>query len=204
LHRGANYSAKEALVGPEITHLLLQNEIPFSSTVEYLHSAASLPHKVTTLFNPSPMPDAEQLQAIPWNLIDWLLLNEGEAVDIAQAMVGDAPAPMTVRTEACLPAQAQTALQVLSQLQSHPALAKVNYVCTLGALGVLVFQQTQEGPHIAYHPAAPLRNPLKDTTGAGDCFAGYFVAGLMRAEAMDSIIGECLTVRLRARSSLGT
>lgn len=41
-------------------------------------------------------------------------------------------------------------------------------------------------PDIVYLPAATLDGPVRDTTGAGDCFAGYFVAGLMEASVSAS------------------
>jgi len=50
-------------------------------------------------------------------------------------------------------------------------------VCTLGAAGVLTW--LTGGKRLLYLPAVQLQGSVRDTTGAGDCFTGYFVAGLM-------------------------
>ena len=53
-----------------------------------------------------------------------------------------------------------------------------------------------------YLPSAKLDNPVLDTTGAGDCFTGYFVSGLMTLRrshkedllgALDMSIKVCLS-----------
>jgi ribokinase len=202
LHSGANFSSVKASIPSCTTHLLLQNEIPLPSTTSYLKLAKASSKSIITLFNPSPMPSKAELQAFPWELVDWLLLNEGEAKDIVEALDSTLP-PQTTTSTVNTPQETRHAVDAISRLSQHPRLARTNTVCTLGALGVLVLEPTDGVPVISYYPSAPLRNPLKDTTGAGDCFAGYFVAGLMKMksglvgkDAMDMIVRDCLTVSL--------
>lgn len=177
LLKGANFAQQESSLASGSTHLSLQNEVPLDSTIAYLHLAKA--QNVTTFFNPSPMPSKDELRMFPWNEVDWLLVNQGEAVTISEAF-----APATDN---------ETAESTLQRLRQDERFAKVNLVCTLGASGVVVSEASGRTTH---HPAAALQNPLKDTTGAGDCFTGYFVAGLMRlgAEGLDEVVKECLTV----------
>ena len=53
--------------------------------------------------------------------------------------------------------------------------------------------------HPIYMPAAPVRDAgVRDTTGAGDCFTGYLVAGLMQRYERGAPMGEAeMTEMLR-------
>lgn len=68
-----------------------------------------------------------------------------------------------------------------SKLSSHPTFKGVNIICTLGSAGLIAFVSLAQdaGRQALYLPAAKLNGPVVDTTGAGDCFTGYFVSGLM-------------------------
>ncbi|KAK4698921.1 hypothetical protein P7C70_g7349, partial [Phenoliferia sp. Uapishka_3] len=66
------------------THLLLQNEIPFQSTLDYLSAAKKA--GITTIWNPSPMPSKEALNSFPFNDLDWLVVNEGESTELIRAL----------------------------------------------------------------------------------------------------------------------
>jgi ribokinase len=152
------------------------------------------------------MLDTTELQNFPWALVDWLFLNEGEAGDIVLALGGDGTSlppqhTLSAGNETDLSESAKRALVKISQLRSHASFSQISIVCTLGAAGVLVVQAGHKG-QVVYRPAGKLLNPLRDTTGAGDCFTGYFVAGLMRlresggeADGLGSLLDECLTVR---------
>jgi ribokinase len=110
-------------------------------------------------------------------------VNEGELVDLLQAF------EIPLSSSSDLRSKAEEELLALHKSKSfHP---DVSIICTLGAQGILYFQQGQAVGHL---PAAKLQNPLKDTTGAGDCFAGYFVAGLMRGLELEQVLRTCLTV----------
>lgn len=131
---------------------------------------------MTTIFNPSPLPTREQISNIPWKEVDWLIVNEGEAEGLWRALSPDKSA--TVRS-----AETQDVVRMLSE---EPSFVTTNIICTLGASGVLAFipafHQTataNKGLSCIHVPAAKLQGNVRDTTGAGDCFTGYFVQGLM-------------------------
>lgn len=58
-------------------------------------------------------------------------------------------------------------------------------MCTLGSSGVLALiphleESVASNDLVVYVPAAKIDpEGVRDTTGAGDCFTGYLVAGLM-------------------------
>jgi ribokinase len=188
LHAGANYHIPPSDTPPQLsgfTHLLLQNEIPLSSTLSYLTTASSL--GVISTFNPSPMLTPGQLRSFPWRSLSWLIVNEGELGDLLQAF------EIPLSSSPDLRSKAEEELLALHKSKSfHP---DVSIICTLGAQGILYFQP---GKPVGHLPAAKLLRPLKDTTGAGDCFAGYFVAGLMRGLELEQVLRTCLAVSPRA------
>ncbi|TDL27785.1 Ribokinase-like protein [Rickenella mellea] len=181
-----------------ITHVLLQNEIPWHDTPEYLE-AANTSH-VTTIFNPSPLPLREEITNFPWSELDWLIINQTEARGILESF-GSKPTTELVSCPQSLddaPQTARTAYTELVGLRTCPTLSsRVNIVCTLGPDGVLamisgahaarVGTPNNDMPHshqdadsfVLYVPAAQLEGDVRDSTGAGDCFAGYLVASLM-------------------------
>lgn len=171
---------------PAFTHCLLQNEVPFQLTIETLSHAHS--SGATTIFNPSPLPSSQELCEFPWKAVDWLIVNEGEARSLAVALHNaqsqtTGPSEMDEDTEATKDPRIGT----LSTLHYLPSFAtSVNIVCTLGSQGVIALLMTGD---TLYVPAAKLNGPVRDTTGAGDCFTGYFVAGLMASpsESMSNV-----------------
>jgi len=187
LHHAANYielppPTPGSLEG--FTHLLLQNEIPFESTMEYLSAAHAL--GVITIMNPSPLPTAEQTRGFPWEKLTWLIVNEGEARDLLTS-VGE---PHTVDViELEIPPEGtpedwtaiRSAHTIGSKLVSHLKFKGINIICTLGSVGLVAFVTLAQGVKNSalYLPVAKLDGPVVDTTGAGDCFTGYFVSGLM-------------------------
>ena len=157
---------------PETTHLLLQNEIHIQST----HYALQNAKNATVILNPSPLPSASEIREFPWHKVDWLVVNETEAEGLYLSIMGmeGTPSPSVSTRE------------VLILLSAQPLFKETKIVCTLGADGVLAFIPTfyhlttsHEAPSLIYLPAAKLRGEIRDSTGAGDCFTGYFVQGLM-------------------------
>lgn len=186
LHRGANFALPDPPAQSDVerhltgmSHLLLQNEIPWITTLAYLKYAHA--RGLVTIFNPSPMPLDTQLNAFPWVALSWLIVNEGEAESLLRVIRRnhqyhqveeeypvDWPDDNNIRS----------AFSNLNGLCRDEHLASTNVVCTLGAAGVLV---SIHGPgETLYFPAAVLEGNVRDTTGAGDCFTGYFVACLMQ------------------------
>ena len=164
--------------------------------MEYLSAAHAL--GIVTIMNPSPLPTAEQTREFPWEKLSWLIVNEGEARDLL-ASVGGVHAVEAI--ELILPPEGtpkdETAIRsahtVGSKLASHPTFKKVNIICTLGSVGLVAFVSfaPDSGKKALYLPSAKLDGPVVDTTGAGDCFTGYLVSGLMgsRQSHEEDILG---------------
>jgi ribokinase len=199
LFPGANHTALSQVDLQPYTHILLQNEILFSATLACLSGdQPSREHqKRIRIFNPSPLPDRAKALQIPWKNIDWLLVNAQEGQGLLSSLAG-APASNADEEELTpawsgLPVSPQTA-RMLRALSRLPLLSCTSIVCTLGALGVvaLIRDVTKNAdPTVRSHcgaddeipmyvPAATVQGGTKDSTGAGDCFTGYFVGGLMR------------------------
>ena len=174
--------------------------------MEYL----SIAHKlgIITIMNPSPLPTVEQTREFPWGKLTWLIVNEGEtrdlltsvgephAVDAVELVLppGEAPGDMTV---------VRSAHAIGSKLASHPKFKGANIICTLGPVGLVAFVSLAQEirKSVLYLPAAKLDGPVVDTTGAGDCFAGYFVSGLMgmkrgRKEDLVDVLNMSIKVRV--------
>lgn len=170
LHPGANFAPSSGEVDlAGYTHLLLQNEIPLDDTLAYLRAAGKA--GIKSVYNPSPMPSREVLAAFPWDCLSYLIVNEGELSDILSAF-DDTPldAKLSVKDRA---------IAQMHALHGAKGFAKsVAIVTTIGPEGVLVLDVKGPHPEVAYSPAAKARKVV-DTTGAGDTFAGYFVAMLM-------------------------
>ncbi|PFH49393.1 hypothetical protein AMATHDRAFT_76200 [Amanita thiersii Skay4041] len=184
LHPGANHSQlheelfeSDKQILPVVTHLLLQNEIHMRSNLYALDHA----HGAISIMNPSPLPAASEIIKFPWHKIDWLVVNEGEAEDLLKSINGQVTSTWSSTEE------------MLRGLFALPPFQKTNIVCTLGAQGVLAAVRVNSAASIIFVPAAKLQNPVLDTTGAGDCFTGYFVRGLM-AFGPDSWVGRGMTV----------
>ncbi|KZP17044.1 Ribokinase-like protein [Athelia psychrophila] len=192
LFKGANHATLAAPTTSSFepyTHMLLQNEIPFETTLEYLSMSKHSQRPITVTYNPSPMPTPAQISGeIRWDCIDWLVVNEGEARELLAAFT-DAPPPditrLSLTTDEPLPkllaTQLQPYLDLLSQFASSPLFKYVNIACTLGPLGVLAHLPFVDGGCVLFEPGARV-DVVVDTTGAGDCWTGYLVAGLMRID----------------------
>jgi ribokinase len=162
-----------------ISHLLLQNEIPWTTTLAYLECAHA--RGLVTIFNPSPMPLDTQLHAFPWVALSWLIVNEGEAGSLLRVIGRNHQYP---NVEDEYPANwpddndMRSAFSTLIKLCRGEHLASTSVVCTLGEAGVLASIRGLR--EMLYLPAVALEGNVRDTTGAGDCFTGYFVASLMQ------------------------
>ncbi|KAJ9119199.1 hypothetical protein QFC22_003691 [Naganishia vaughanmartiniae] len=221
-----------SLIPPHTTHLLLANEIPLVETLAYLRAAAESREDVTTIYNPSPMPTTKQLAAFPWECVGWLIVNEGELGDIAEAVFGESSSEgldgsvkdavkyltngkgkdddgeKTIEAANVVAKALHTALPRLStSTDKNTNATVVNIICTLGPSGVLYVRSTAtkgEAPAAKCLPVAKLLRPIRDTTGAGDCFMGFLAAGLMRLqkeggaeeeqeEKFEGVLKRCLT-----------
>lgn len=125
--------------------LLVQNEI--SALREIMELAKARGMRVA--LNPSPMEDV--LKSLPGSLIDYLILNEGEARSFTGIQAGP-----------------EEQLRALSKMLPDTAL-----VLTLGGDGAMLLDRRG----ICSQPAFPVQ--AVDTTGAGDTFTGFFLASYL-------------------------
>lgn len=134
------------------------------------------------IFNPSPVPSVTQIASLKWEYVDWLIVNKGEAIDVYNALQKSTELESGIATSNADPMHLGTDVSVLLPLLSthHLFSSRISIVCTLGGEGVVLYMPRDMLPPIFLHvPAAKLEGSIRDSTGAGDCFAGYFVQGLM-------------------------
>lgn len=175
LLKGANYpstpsspSSTFSSLPRAATHLVLQNEIPLSTTAAYLSHGHS--QGLCTIWNPSPLPTAQEVQAWKWEQTDVLIVNQGEGLDLIAALTG---------REVDEGEKAEDTLAALAGLEQLKTLTWI--VMTRGAHGVLasvLLDESTEGERTTVSLAASKPKQVLDTTGAGDTFAGYLVSSL--------------------------
>ena len=130
-------------------YLVLQNEINALPLI--VDKAYARGMKI--VLNPSPCD--EQLQAVDFGKLDWLLVNEVEAEQLTGS------------------GQPEEAWKVL-----HARYPALNLVVTLGSAGSAAFTAKETVRQEAF----PVR--VLDTTAAGDTVTGYFTAGLMEGRSL--------------------
>ena len=101
--------------------------------------------------NPSPCDD--RLGEADFGLLSWLMVNEIEAEQLTGT------------------SEPETAWERL-----HARYPALSLLVTLGSAGSAAWQVTDGGVRCARQEAFPVR--AVDTTGAGDTYTGYFIAGL--------------------------
>lgn len=138
--------------------VLLQNETNLIAAILYKSHEKGM--KIA--FNPSPMP--QDPSSLPLHLVDYFMVNELEAAQLAD-MQADAP------YEAILDRLAE----------KYP---QASIIMTLGHNGVLFSQQKVR----LSHPIFPVE--AVDTTAAGDTFCGYFLAALCRNASINTALRE--------------
>ena len=162
LHGGANQSFTQEVLQGLLSSanagdwLLVQNEC------NALQHAFDIAHQkqMNIAFNPAPM--NRSVAALPLHLCDLLILNEVEAVQLANATHNDA-SPFSENAEN------DVALHTHLQTQ-YPDSA---IVLTLGSKGAILMHQGQT------HRVGAPSVKVVDSTGAGDTFVGYYLSGLI-------------------------
>ncbi|SPO30703.1 related to RBK1 - putative ribokinase [Ustilago trichophora] len=200
LLKGANFSTDTKSADPiktwsakperKITHLVLQNEIPLETTVAFLQHAKSdkVTNHVTTIFNPSPMLNKTEVQSFPWTSIDVLVVNEGESIDLLRVLQ-----PSAASSLESLPQgddKSKKVLETLSQVEQLRSTAWI--VLTRGSQGVMAnVHLSCNSDKRSFFNVPPFKpKQVRDTTGAGDTFAGNLVAALMghNVDADESLV----------------
>lgn len=197
LLKGANFATDSKSADPEkawssnaerrITHLVLQNEIPLETTTAFLQHAKSVDNHVTTIFNPSPMLSKDEVQQFPWTSIDVLIVNEGESIDLLHVLQPSAASSLESLSEG--EEKSTKVLQTLSSLKQLCNTAWV--VLTRGGQGVMANVLLSDSDERRSFNIAPYKpKQVRDTTGAGDTFAGNLVAALMghNVDADESLV----------------
>lgn len=154
VHGGTNQMLSEEYIDTVLAHgaagdlVLLQNETNLvGSIIRKSHGK-----RAKIAFNPSPMPD--DLESLPLDLIDYFIVNELEAAQLAG-----------ISSDCSF----EAVLDCLADKYPHAAI-----VMTLGHNGVLFSQDSLRLSHPIFQVEAV------DTTAAGDTFCGYFLAALCK------------------------
>lgn len=188
LLKGANFEPDQAHDtavhwAAHTTHFMLQNEIPYAVTKGYAQHSLTLKDedtgkRVFTIFNPSPMLSIDEIQQFPWAGIDTLIVNDGETLDLLAAFGVNDVSGDTANALARLDAFARTQWIVV----------------THGAKGATAVVQLDpaNGPSREIIQMPAMHVQARDTTGAGDTFAGYLVAGLMEVHADRGTVGSSI------------
>ena len=156
LLHGANFNEVSALPDDLSAYavLVLQNEIPLQHTAAALREAKSAGLK--TVFNPSPMPSQAECVDFPFELVDWLLLNEDEASALSAAL-----GPQNSATAQ----SGQSTNSDLSALHQHLG-STTRIVITLGSEGMIATGPAPSAWDLENPirlPAGKLLQELKDT-----------------------------------------
>lgn len=111
----------------------------------------------------------EELQGFNWKDVDVLIVNEGEGKELLQAMRGDDDDDVGEEKD------------VLNALDSLNQLCQTSWiVMTKGAKGVSARVKSDGNKRRRHYDIAAAKpKQVRDTTGAGDTFAGNLTAGLM-------------------------
>lgn len=134
--------------------VLLQNEV---NNLPYIMENA---HRLGFRLAVNPSPITPELLKAPFELVDWLILNEIEGAEIAGRTGSNA--------------------EILETL--HAKYPSTAIVLTLGSDGVLYQDKEQTASERCF--------PVKavDTTAAGDTFCGYFLTGCMEGLPVDECL----------------
>lgn len=179
LYSGANRSITRSQVDETLEHfetgdyIVLQNEI---NELSYLIASA---HRrgMTVVLNPAPA-DAPVLQ-LPLHLVSYLIVNEIEAAALLEQD----------HIETDFPDRAVSRL-----LERFP---QSKIVLTLGNRGSIY----AETGYLYQQPV--FETDVVDTTAAGDCFIGFFLAGIMRRLTIPDAMAQAAQAAAIAVSRAG-
>lgn len=117
------------------------------------------------VLNASPVPSDRTLLDRILQSVDLLILNEGEARELAKPNGGS---------------EAEKAVTILESLAVEKG--KIDIILTMGAKGALLLKRN--GEVVRVNAVAVNPDQVIDTTGAGDCLTGYVCAGIAEGQDM--------------------
>lgn len=176
LYGGANQQITKHQVDRTLAQFDEGDFIVLQNEINELDYIVTSAHKkgLTIIMNPSPM-DAK-VQHIDLAAIDWFILNEIEA--------GQLIGKSSLEQE-----------QLIAGLQSK--FPKARIVLTLGEMGSCYIDATK----VIFQKAYPVN--VVDTTGAGDTFTGYFLAGIVQKDTIENALDLAARASAIAVSRLG-
>ena len=154
VHRGSNQMIGEDEIQEIIRTIPEPSLVVLQNELPCAHTMIDLAYEDghTVVFNASPVND-EVLQSVDLNHVHWLLINEVEGNQLTGSSDPDA---------------------IIFRLRQQ--FPKINIVLTLGTNGSICQFGDEQYRYGSYEV------PVTDTTGAGDAYTGYFIAGLARNE----------------------
>ncbi|RBP52854.1 ribokinase [Arenicella xantha] len=164
LHGGANQTLKPDTVSSVLTQHSEAACLLLQNECNLLADSFAIAHELGVAVVLNPAPMTQDIIDLPLHLLDTLIVNQGEA----QGLTGEIAIDDVVRT-------------------LRDRLPNTRLVITLGAQGALLAHSGKILECAAEHVTAV------DTTGAGDTFVGYFLAGVVAGLSdQDSLARACL------------
>ncbi|WP_342621578.1 ribokinase [Erysipelothrix sp. P66] len=161
VYSGSNGSVDHEYIDNVLTQFDDETMLVLQNEISELEYVVNEAHKRGMTIVLNPSPLTESLKQIDLNKISWLIMNQVEA----EMMSG------CTETEAIL-----DTFKV-----KYPDL---NCVLTLGSKGSVCLYEGSIIEQVAFQTKAV------DTTGAGDTFAGYFVAGMSRNKPIQEVLND--------------
>lgn len=161
IYGGSNRALSRELVDEALSHFGTGDLLLLQNETNLIEYIAQKANRlgIDVAFNPSPI-DEHLVKQFPFEMVRYLLINEVEG----QALSGQA--------------EPQEMLNWL-----HSRYPNTSVVLTVGKKGVLYIGPEGRLSNCAYDM------PVVDTTGAGDTFTGYLLAGVAAGKPMQ----QCLT-----------
>ena len=161
LFGGSNQQVSRAQIEEALSQFGPGDYLVLQNYINNLPLMVELAHDRGMILALNPNPYNDRLTGVDFAKLSWLLVNEVEAEQISGS------------------GEPQAAWEAV-----HSRWPGVSLVVTLGKRGSVAFPAGGGEP--VFQPAFPAK--AVDTTGAGDTFTGYFLAGLMEARPLP----ECM------------
>lgn len=159
-------------------YVILQNEYPATlDSIAWLHTNRP---NINIAYNPSPF---RKVDAAVWAQIDLLIVNEGEALEVAKAVFTSKQLEeFEVLVEADKIAGFSSLASSLQKLINQRNVSVV--VITMGSTGSVFTSKGTQPQFTASHKVSA----VVDTTGAGDTFFGGVVSQLAQGQPLGKAI----------------